>query len=416
MSARRRQCLRGCRSLAQLAGRHGTPLRALPQRYAAYHQGQRQVGDHRRVRRGLRGSWRTATRTASPSAASTWKMAMCSTACASPCATRRALPCPVWTACSSATSRRRWARTARSMCRCSPRRGDYTVEYTVERGLLFFPLHGNDRPAPAQGRARRGRGQERRLRRKAAHHRTGEPRRRAGASIGGRASTARRPPCGPPSPKRAPTPSSSRARRELTGDQGTYFETYLGSAVLEIRPFTVTAGGWTGVYDGASHGVTLADVDWSSDKVEYAVGSGAFTAAASAAELPAFTDSGEYAITLRVTRENATLDIPVLVRIQPRQITGISAGTVRGLRRRHGLRHLRRRRAGGRGDLLLRERRLDKGEPRLPRCGQLRCALRTARRELPDLQRRRPHRRASTSPASSARASRAPGTARRTPS
>ena len=64
------------------------------------------------------------------------------------------------------------------------------------------------------------------------------------------------------------------------------------------------------------------------------------------------------------------------------------------LRRRHGLRHLRRRRAGGRGDLLLRKRRLDKGEPRLPRCGQLRCALRTARRELPDLQRRRPHRRA----------------------
>ena len=76
--------------------------------------------------------------------------------------------------------------------------------------------------------------------------------------------------------------------------------------------------------------MTLADVDWTSDKVEYAVGSGAFTAAASAAELPAFTDSGEYAITLRVTRENATLDIPVLVRIQPRQITGVSAGTVRG--------------------------------------------------------------------------------------
>ena len=61
--------------------------------------------------------------------------------------------------------------------------GDYTVEYTVERGLLFFPLHGNDRPAPAQGRARRRRGQERRLRCKAAHHRTGEPRRCAGAPL-----------------------------------------------------------------------------------------------------------------------------------------------------------------------------------------------------------------------------------------
>ena len=37
--------------------------------------------------------------------------------------------------------------------------------------------------------------------------------------------------------------------------------------------------------------------------------------AASAADLPAFTESGDYDVVLRVTRENATLDIPVWVRI-----------------------------------------------------------------------------------------------------
>ena len=120
------------------------------------------------------------------------------------------------------------------------------------------------------------------------------------------------------------------ARRELTGEQGSYLETYLGSAVLEIRPFGVAASGWTGVYDGASHGVTLNDIDWSSDRVEYAVGSGAFVSAASAADLPAFTESGDYDVVLRVTRENATLDIPVWVRILPRRITGVTAETVRG--------------------------------------------------------------------------------------
>ena len=40
-----------------------------------------------------------------------------------------------------------------------------------------------------------------------------------------------------------------KAQRELTGEQGSYLETYLGSAVLEIRPFGVAASGWTGVFD-----------------------------------------------------------------------------------------------------------------------------------------------------------------------
>ena len=207
--------------------------------------------------------------------------------------------------------------------------GDYTVEYTVERGLLFFPFTETTglrllKGAPVVG-------VDKSVVYDAKPH-TIELENLDGAqvlhwwtSVDGTQTAVQ-----PTFTEAGTYTIFFEAQRELTGDQGTYFETYLGSAVLEIRPFNVTAGGWTGVYDGASHGVTLADVDWTSDKVEYAVGSGAFTAAASAAELPAFTDSGEYAITLRVTRENATLDIPVLVRIQPRQITGISAGTVRG--------------------------------------------------------------------------------------
>ena len=207
--------------------------------------------------------------------------------------------------------------------------GDYTVEYTVERGLLFIPFTETTslrllKGAPVVG-------VDKSVVYDAKPH-TIELENLDGAqvlhwwtSVDGTQTAAQ-----PTFTEAGAYTIFFEARRELTGEQGTYFETYLGSAVLEIRPFTVTAGGWTGVYDGASHGVTLADVDWTSDKVEYAVDSGAFTSAASAAELPAFTDSGEYAITLRVTRENATLDIPVLVRIQPRQITGVSADTVRG--------------------------------------------------------------------------------------
>ena len=153
--------------------------------------------------------WRTATRTASPSAASTWKMAMCSTACASPCATRRALPCPVWTACSSATLRRRWARTARSMCRCSPRRA--TIRSNTPSSAACCSSPSRKRPACACSRARPSwaltRASSTTQSRTPSNLRTSTARR---CSIGGRASTARRPPCSPPSPKRAPTPSSSR--------------------------------------------------------------------------------------------------------------------------------------------------------------------------------------------------------------
>ena len=119
------------------------------------------------------------------------------------------------------------------------------------------------------------------------------------------------------------------AQREITGAQGTYLETYLGSAVLEILPFAATASGWTGVYDGASHGVTLEAVDWQRDTVQYAVGSGGFTTATSAAELPSFVNAGQYKLVVRVTQGAATLEMPVEVNILPMQITGVVAEDVR---------------------------------------------------------------------------------------
>ena len=119
------------------------------------------------------------------------------------------------------------------------------------------------------------------------------------------------------------------AQRSLTGEQGTYVQTYVGSAVLEILPFNVTASGWTGVYDGKSHGVALNDIDWTNDTVQYAIGSGAFATAASADQLPRFTDAGDYAIVLRVTHGGATLDLPVNVTILPKRITGVVADGVR---------------------------------------------------------------------------------------
>src|SRR5699024_10424503 len=97
-----------------------------------------------------------------------------------------------------------------------------------------------------------------------------------------------------------------------------------------ILPFGVEAGGWTGTYDGNRHGATLTGVDWSSDRVEYKNAEGKFVIANSAAELPSFSESGKYDIVLRVTRQNATLELPVELNILPRRITGVKATGARG--------------------------------------------------------------------------------------
>ena len=140
------------------------------------------MGDHRRVRRGLRGSggrrrarlhhprpqrgrWRCARQRAHHRARRAGRSRVRSG--------RRAPQRP----CGGGGRRRR------GLCAAALRGGRLYGRIHRRARSAVLPLHGNDRPAPAQGRARRRRGQERRLRCKAAHHRTGEPRRRAGAPL-----------------------------------------------------------------------------------------------------------------------------------------------------------------------------------------------------------------------------------------
>ncbi len=119
------------------------------------------------------------------------------------------------------------------------------------------------------------------------------------------------------------------AERALTGASGTYTQSYRGSAKLTIESFDVDATGWSGEFDGALHGAALHGVDWSSDSVAYATDGANFTSAASAGDLPSFSDVGLHTVTLRVTRRNATRDLTAQVAIRPLTMSGISARDIK---------------------------------------------------------------------------------------